>query len=298
MERSIKIYPKVLLLVILCSTINFSAIAGGPWTQKKGKSYIKLSEWWVVFDQHFTNTGEIDPNITTGIFNTNLYTEYGFSDRFTGILNATLFSRNYMNDLVSGTTNEVIMKGEALNSLGDIDLSFKYRFTSDESKIPVAVSVTLGIPSGKTNEGTLENLQTGDGEFNQMIQVDAGRGYRISEKINGYSSVYLGVNNRTNDFSDELRFNAETGAGFLNGRLWMIARMTGVESFKNGATAEDVSTTSIFANNTEFLSVSLEGNYYITKKVGFSLSAAGALRAEIIAAAPSYSAGIFLDLSK
>ena len=83
-------------LLIFTSTQVF---AGGPWPQKKGKGYFKLSEWWTVFDQHYTDRGLIDPNLTTGIFNTNLYAEYGLSDRLTLVTNAALFSRSYNNNL-------------------------------------------------------------------------------------------------------------------------------------------------------------------------------------------------------
>ena len=49
--------------------------AGGPWPQKKGKGFFKLSEWWVVFDQHFNAEGELEPNIKEGVFNTSIYGE-------------------------------------------------------------------------------------------------------------------------------------------------------------------------------------------------------------------------------
>ena len=85
---------------------------------------------------------------------------------------------------------------------------------------------------------------------------------------------------------------------FFNQKLWVIARVAGVESMKNGATAETVTSTSIFANNSEFTSVSLELNQYFTKKIGLSVGYTTAVRGEIIAAAPSYSVGVFLDLSR
>ncbi|MFT6938366.1 MAG: hypothetical protein ACJA1N_002673, partial [Saprospiraceae bacterium] len=67
---------------------------------------------------------------------------------------------------------------------------------------------------------------------------------------------------------------------------------------KNGETAATITSTSVFANNTEYTSFSLEAAYYVSKRVGFSASFAGAFRGEIIAAAPTYSVGIFYDLAK
>ncbi len=284
----------VFIIIIVFSTFSF---AGGPWPQQKGKGYFKLSEWWIVFDQHFTDQGLIDPNVTTGIFNTSLYAEYGITDRFTTILNAPLLSRNFMNNLRSATTEDIIVAGEAINRLGDIDLGFKYGLTKPGAKIPIALSLILGLPTGTPVAGELNNLQTGDGEFNQIIQIDAGRGFNIG-KTPAYISAYTGFNNRTKDFSEEFRYGVEFGLGLLNRELWITSKLNAVESFKNGATAETVTSTSIFANNSEFSSIAFEASYYVTKKVGISAGVAGAFRGEIIAAAPSYSVGVFLDLSR
>lgn len=282
-------------IVLTSSTIS---LAGGPWTQPKGKAYIKLSEWWIVFDQHYTDVGKIDPNVTTGIFNTNLYGEYGITDKLDAIVNATIFSRNYMNNLKSKTTNEILVEGEDLNAIGDIDVGIKYGLSKTHSKIPVAASVYFGIPSGKTSEGTLKNLQTGDGEFNQIIQLDAGKSFSVHEKISSYGSATIAFNNRTNNFSDEFRYGIEIGMGLMRQKLWVIGRMTGISSLENGSTAETTTSASIFANNTEYTSIGLELSYYISNKIGVSTSFAGASSGKIIAAAPSYSFGVFFDMNK
>ncbi len=272
--------------------------AGGPWTQEKGIGYFKFSQWWINFDSHYTDSGKIDPNVTTGIYNTFVYGEYGITDRLTGIVNAAVFSRNVTNNLVSGTTSEIITPGEALNGFGDTDLGIKYRLTKKESRIAVAASLYLGIPTGQTGQGAQGNLQTGDGEFNQYLRLDAGTSFKLAEKINSYVSVYGGVNNRTRGFSEELRYGAEVGAGLLDGRLWLIGRLDGTESFKNGETAAGNVGTSIFANNTEYTSFGGEAALYVKRGFGVSVSFASAFRGEVIAAAPSYSAGVFWDLGR
>lgn len=287
----------LLIIVLVITSINLS-IAGGPWPQQKGKGYFKLSESWIIFDQHFTDAGLLDPNITTGIFNTNFYGEYGITDQFTGIINGPFFTRNYTNNLVSGTTGEVLVPGEAVNALGDIDLGFKYGFKLTSLEIPVSATLILGLPTGKASAGTQGNLQTGDGEFNQMLQIDAGAGFNLTPKINSYFSTYIGFNNRTNGYSEEFRYGLEAGLGFMGRKLWVIGRVGGVESFKNGETAATITSTSIFANNTEYTSFAVEAAYYVTKRVGFSASYAGAWRGEIIAAAPTYSVGVFYDLGR
>ncbi len=289
-----KIVYTIGMLLFFVGSVN----AGGPWPQAKGIGFFKVSEWWIVFDKHFTDTGLTDPNITTGIFNTFVYGEYGITNRLTGIVSAPLFSRNYMNNLVSETTQEVLVKGDAVNSIGDVDLGIKYGLTKPGSKIPVSASLILGLPTGKAVAGELNNLQTGDGEFNQMLQLDAGMGFSLGKHVSSYASVYTAYNNRTKDFSDEFRFGAEYGLGLFKQRLWLTARLNVVESLRNGSKREEVTSTSIFANNTEYTSIGFEASFYVTRKIGISAGMAGASRGELIAAAPSYSIGVFYDMSK
>lgn len=289
---------KLIAISALLFTLASPLLAGGPWTQQRHSGFFKLSEWWIVFDQHYTDAGLIDPNVTTGIFNTTFYGEYGITDRLTVIGYVPLLTRNYMNNLVSATSGEVLVPGEAINSLGDLDLGVKFSLTKPGAKIPVAASLTLGIPTGTPVAGSLNNLQTGDGEFNQIIQIDAGQSFRVHKQTYAYVTTYVGFNHRTNGFSEEFRYGIETGIGLAKSNLWLIARLLGVESFKNGATAETVTSTSIFANNTEYTSYSFEASYYLHKGLGISASFASAFRGEIIAAAPSYSVGIFYDLSR
>ena len=284
-------------LALFC-LLSTSAHAGGPWPQAAGNGFFKLSEWWIIFDQHYTDAGQIDPNVTTGIFNTSFYGEYGITDRWTGIVNANLFSRNYMNNLISNTTGELIQAGEAINTLGDIDVAVKYGLRPQGVRVPMAISLTLGIPTGQVSGGSQGNLQTGDGEFNQLLQYDIGTSFKLGQKTNSYLGAYVGFNNRSNGFSEEFRYGLEWGLGLADSKLWLIGRLNTVESLKNGDTAATTNSTSIFANNTEFSSAALEVNYYLSSNWGISSGIAGAFRGEIIAAAPSYSFGIFYDLRR
>ena len=285
---------KLTLAIVFLFAVQL-VFAGGPWPQKKGGFYIKLSEWWTVFDQHYTDQGFLDPNVTTSIFNTTLYAEYGLTDRFTATINTPLLSRNIVNNVRSATTSEVIFEGDALNSFGDIDLSFKYGLTKPGAKFPVSASLTLGIPTGVAQGGLQNNLQTGDGEFNQILQVHAGTGFNIGN-LSAYASTYVGYNNRTNGFSEELRGGLEVGLGLFQNKLWLNSRLNIVESLKNGDTAATTTSTSIFANNSEFTSLGFEANLYLSKNFGVSAGVASALRGEIIAAAPAYNVGVFIDL--
>ena len=281
-----------LFIVLIFSTL---AQAGGGWTQPKGGIYLKLSEWWIVSNQHYTDAGLIDPNTTSGIFNTSIYGEYGITDRITALAYIPFFSRSYMNNVVSGTTGELLIPGEAINGFGDSDIGIKYALNPN-GKIRTAATIMFGLPLGEDAGGTQKNLQLGDGEFNQLLQLDASSSFSIKNKATIYGTATVGFNNRTQGFSDEFRYGLEVGIGLLENRFWLVGKLTGVESLKNGTLASEVTSTSVFANNSEFTSFTTEVAYYVTKKFGVSASYATAFRGEIIFANPSYSVGVFLDL--
>ena len=284
-------FRSLFVLLILCCSVSLVA---GPWPQKKGNGYFKLYEFWLKFDQHYTSNGEIDPNATLGLYNTAFYGEYGLSDRFTLVANVPVYSRNVINNQISGTRGDVIIPGEAIGGLGDTDLGLRFGLSKPGASLALSTTLTLGLPLGESAGGEQMNLQTGDGEFNQMLMFEAGK----SLGSGGYVSAGLGVNNRTNGFSDEFRYNLEGGIAIADQRIWLIGRLQGSKSFKNGDTAETITSASIFSNNAEYLSLGGEVNVYVTKKFGVSAGVAGALSGRIIAAAPAYTAGVFFDLSK
>lgn len=281
---------------IILGTLFYSmpALFAGGWPQGKGMAYLKLYQWWVIADQHYTDAGKIDPNVTNGLFNTTFYGEYGLTERLTVVASVPVFSRAYFNNTVSGTTGEVLTPGEAINGIGDFDFGIKYGLINN-GNLAVSSTLTLGIPMGNASGGSAGNLQTGDGEFNQTIQVDAGKGFKLG-KLPAYANVYAGFNNRTNGFSDELRYGFEMGAQFFNQKIWVIGRLYGVESLQNGDPQNGANSTSIFANNSEHLTFSPEISWLAGPNWGFAASVGAALSGQIIFAAPSYSFGVFLNL--
>ena len=281
---------KSIIVLILINLFSFSLQAGGGWTQGKNQGYFKLGQWWLISDQHYTDVGQLDPNITIGLFNTYLYGEYGLTDKVTGLLYFPFFSRTYFNNTVSGTTGEVLTPGEAINGLGDTDIGLKYGLVNNGS-IALSATLLLGVPLGNSNGGTAGNLQTGDGEFNQLVQLDLGTGFQLA-KLPAYANIYAGFNNRTKGFSDEIRFGVEGGITFGN-KLTTIVRVFGVKSLKNGSVQDLSNSSSVFANNSEHISFSPEIAYKLNEKWGVSASFAGAFYGRIISANPSYSVGVF-----
>ena len=280
-------------LIIIALFFSYFTTQAGGWPQEKGHYYLKLGQWWVIADEHFIDDGKKDPNVTTGLFNTSLYGEYGFTDRLTGVLYFPFFSRAYYNNTVSGTTGEVITPGEAVNSIGDTDIGLKYGFLR-KGALAMSATLTLGIPLGEDQGGVVGILQTGDGEFNQMLQIDAGLSFPVG-KTYGYANAYSAYNNRTQGFSDEWRFGFEVGVNWLNNRLLTTLRAYGIESMQNGTLGEAITSTTIFANNSEHFTIAPEVAFRIQENWGVSVGYAKALSGKLIFSDPAYNVGVFLQ---
>ena len=292
MEKLMIKMKKILLLFVIGL---FTQTAFGQWSKGKNKGYYKLSAWYLKTDQHYTDTGEIDPNVTRTQFNINAYVEYGVSNHLDLIAYIPFYAKTTQNNVISNTTGNTLLEGESVSSIGDIDLGVNYSFYK-KGKWAASAKLLLGLPTGNDRGGSDGSYQTGDGEFNQFLSGVLGYSSQINN-IPFYAKTYLGYNNRTQNFSDEFRFGLESGLNLFNQKLWIIGRLDIVESLRNGSlNAQNNTQGSIFANNVEFVGVGLEASYYITKKLGVSLTYGGAISGRIIAANPSISGGIFLDI--
>lgn len=256
------------------------------WVSDKGKGFFKLSQSFIRTDQFYSPAGTKIPIVTNGLYMTSLYAEYGISNRITLVANIPFFTRSTLNEVqfVSGSEG---LPGDELNAFGDMDLGFKLGIIRNKPFV-LSASLILGIPSGNNSGGETQLLQSGDGEFNQLISLNAG--YSISKVYFGAS---VGFNNRTRDFSEEFRYGLELGYTPIPS-FTALVKMDGVESFQNGEALG--ATNGIFSNNTEFITLAPEINYTFYKEYGISANVAIPLRGERILAAPSYSIGLFWKL--
>ena len=280
-------YATLCFFVILL--LPYLGHAGGGWPQPKGHGFFKLGFWWLRSDEYFAPNGEIIDISTAGIHTVSFYGEYGFTDRLTGIIYFPFFSRATLNEQVSASTRELLEEGDAVNSIGDTDITIKYGLLQN-TPVVVSASLTLGLPLGNEAGGDTRILQTGDGEFNQMVTVEASRSF---SSIGAYATVLIGFNNRTNNFSDEIRYGLEAGVTVKN--FTLLGRLYGIESLENGSDLEAPSN-GVFSNNIEYTSFSPELIYTYKDKYGITASVGTAFSGRRVLANPAYSFGVFVKL--
>lgn len=281
---------KKLLTGLALSTLSLSAFAGGGWTQAKKEGYFKLGQSYIFADQFYSKSKEKTSITEFSLYTTSLYGEYGFTDRVTGLLFAPLYVRSVLNRQVSANTGAELAAGDAFGGLGDIDLGFKIALVKDKP-IVVAASLVFGLPTGGVGKGDTELLQSGDGEFNQLIQLDAS-----GSTNDFFFGAKIGFNNRTEGFSEEFRYGVEAGYSktdkwyFLSKYDAVTSLMNGDENAGNGG--------SIFSNNIEYNVVTAELGVHVTPKFGVSATVLIPTAGRNTLSAPNYNLGLFYKVKK
>ena len=223
---------------------------------------------------------------------TSLYGRHGITDKIT-LVGYIPFTRVYQNEQVF-TSGNPGQPGEAVNSFGDIDLAVEVQILK-RPKWVLATSLTLGIPSGNNSGGSDGSYQTGDGELNQILKVLAGTSFKIA-KHSFYAKGSLGVNNRSNGYSDEIQLGFETGSQVFKNKFLLLVRLNTIQSYFNGSLSAENSNGSIFANNVEVTNLGGEIDYFITKKWSASFGYSIPLSGKNIYKAPALAGGIAYKL--
>lgn len=281
------VMKKLLLILLFHFTVN-TLIAGGGWSTPKGKGYFKLGQNMIIADRFFNPDGEVIDITTISLYTTSLYGEYGLGNNLTGIVYAPFFVRSTINEIEFRQSGNVI-PGDEVNDIGDINIGIKYGFFQDKS-IVMAASLVLGLPTGNDSGGEGGILQTGDGEFNQLIKLEASHSFY---PIPLYVTLFAGFNNRTNNFSDEYHLGLEVG--YTLNRISFNCKVNSVQSLFNGE-SDGSAGNGVFSNNTEYVSYTPEVNWNITEKLGISANAGFALSGKRILASPNYGLGIYYQL--
>ena len=274
---------RLLLISLLAVLLSFESLAGG-WTQPKGKGFVKFGQFFLFADQNFDSEGDKRPITNSGFFATHVYGEYGLFDRVTVGAYVPFLFHSYVNGLryTSGIPD---LPGMEATDFGDVDVFAQYGLIQNKPFVLSAV-VLFGIPSGNS-EGL---LTSGDGEFNQMVRLDAG--YSAS-KLPLFFGLSAGFNNRTNGFDDEIRINAEVGYSFTD-KIILIVKNLNTRSLQNGE--GQVVQGGIFSNDIDYTTLGPEllvkdvvGGLGVTANYFATLSGRNTL------ANDSFTVGVFLE---
>ena len=276
------------LLVTLCFSFVLVVCTKGQsaWNKEKGSGYLKLDETVIYSDDFYSREGQIVNIRTTGVFITSIYGEYGISDGITGFIYFPFFFRNTRNE-VSQQNSGITEPGESINSIGDSNIGLSVGLIQNRSFVS-SISLTLGLPIGEASGGNSGLLQTGDGEFNQLLKIHGGYSFSI-KNLPFFASASVGFNNRTEGFSDEFHFSFQTGAT-INQKVIAILKTYNITSLKNGSVGP--SQTGIFSNEIEYFAIGPEVSYLLTPEWAITAGVQGAFSGKNVLASPSFSLGL------
>lgn len=275
--------------LIIISVFNLMAISlfAGGWVEPKGGFYIKLDQSFLKATAYYDPQGNRIPIRTVGTYTTSLYARYGVHKKVTLFAYVPFLVRNTLNETVGRQTDRTLQSGVAKNGFGDMNIGAQYGFYQKHG-LALSLSGMLGIPSGSTSDPN--GLFTGDGEFNQLLQFDAGYGKGIGKQVI-YGNVYLGFNNRTKGFSEEFRWGLEIGATLWK-RVFIALKADGIESFQNGDGGNEGSI-GLFANNVEYILYGPEVAYIHNENFGVSFRYSTATKVKGALASPVMAVGLF-----
>lgn len=278
---------KKLLVISFLLLLASNGFAQG-WSQKEGEGFFKLGSNGIRTNSYFAPDGSEVPITTTGIYSIGLYGEYGINSRLTAIANIPFWVKNTLNEVRFNQSGNSI-PGDSFSSFGDMDLGVKYGWFKDKPVV-LATSLIFGIPSGQTGGGETGILQTGDSEFNQLLRTDLS--FSLPNSI--YFSAFGAFNNRTRDFSDEIRYGFDLG--YFKKKILLAFHFNAIQSLQNG-NAENVSN-GIFSNNLEYLLPSLEIGWFFQNNFGISAYANHVIQGQNVLNGPGYGIGLFYQLKK
>lgn len=276
----------IVLAGLLLATDSANA---GAWTQSRGHGFYKLGGQLIRATQFYEPDGTRITIPTFGDYTTSVYGEYGLTQRVTVVTYIPFVKRITLNKQVERTTKFVFFPGDAKTGIADSDLGVRIGLIQDGATV-VSAGLMLGFPIGDHQQ--VNGLRTGDGEFNQFLTLQAGHSFY---PVPLYVTGEVGVNNRSDGYSDELRYAVEAGYT-VRQRVTLSVHARAVESFKNGESTVTGGMGGLYANNQRYFSYGPELSVLLTNAVGLTAGVDGAARGQNVLAAPMYSLGISMRL--
>ncbi len=245
------------------------SIAGGPWTQKKGKLYFQLG--YNIIPQNnllfFSADGGDFLNLPRAITDQtySLYAEYGLSDRFTLITHIPYKMTKSSKEKFTPQPpfvlppDPLLVESGNLNGLGNLTLSGKYQFYKKD--ILLAADLTLMFPT--VSQSQITKLRTGYDTYG--IQPSVHLGYS-KDKL--YTSANIAYHYRT-ELIDEVKISAEIGYKIYKDLYTIIAVDILQSTQKIQPRADDFPY--VYQDQQEYFASTLKLSKGIYKNIGMNL---------------------------
>lgn len=278
-------------LALTCCLLLASAqeMNAAGWTQKDGHGFYKLGFQALYARKYHEPSGNVTRITPLGDYTLSLYGEYGFNGWLTGLAYVPFLKLNTLDRVVGRESQTVYFEGDKASGIADVDVGLRVGLIQ-RSPTVLSVGVLLGLPLGNANQPN--GLLSGDGEFNQLVTLEAGHSFYPAPM---YANARIGFNNRTRGFSDEFRFGVQVGYTFES-LFTVTVHGQGVQSLKNGEVTAAGGMNGLYANNQSYIEYGAELGCALSDMYGISLGVSSATQGRNVLSAVKYSTGVFLKL--
>jgi hypothetical protein len=269
----------IIKLIVVFLVITSNTFAGG-WTQKKGSSFYKLDFRYLPGKSVYNDDGE-KVNFTIEDLSFGFYAEYGVTDALTVTTDWVTFHSTNIEESISYPSLDDV------SGISDASIGLRYLILNFGNSV-ISAAGKINIPAGKTYEDG--KLWLGTGEWNQTIGLEFGHSFY---PVRAYASATFYYRNRTEGFSDDIKWEMEGGYSF-NEVLSVIAKFHGLNTLENGD-ANFKGGFAIYSNNQKYIAYGLDLNYKLSSRISFKLGYESGGAGRNIISAPVFSTGIFFS---
>ena len=279
-------------VVLLFLILSVHSALAGPWPRKEGKTFLQLGFSTIGYNKVYGDDSRkypIGSDVRDNVLQ--LFVDYGLTERLsvTAMIPMKFLSTTGKSGAASFSTS----------GISDIDFSMRYNWFRSSGYV-ISNEVLLGLPSGKSNDPN--GLLLGDGEFNVLLKILAGRsfypiplyvsadiGYNIRSEGNSDNVLYRG-------HSDDVLYNIEAGYGFMESRLYLILLISGKESTSRVPSVPNpAGGFGLYTNNQEYTAWIGKVLYKFDPMYGCAVSYATATHGRNIAGGVVLAASFFVE---
>ena len=264
----------------------------GGWTSKHLNGFFKVEGRVLAATDWYDDTGKVIPIPENFYLANSFYGEFGVLDRLDVIVNIPFLVTNAQSAQETTGNNTPLVQEDLVSGIGDIRVGVRYGILQN-TPLVLSASLFFGLPTGSQAKEN-DFVATGDGEFNQLLKIEAGYSFYPAPF---YLGAGVGFNNRTQNFSDEIHLYTEVGASFWK-RFFVKVAINAVAPLGNGSLVNRRFVYTLFQNNVAYTAFGGEiGGFVLQNRLGLSIGADGALNGRNVLATPSLYLSVFYKLN-
>lgn len=271
-----RVFISAIPLLLCCQFLQ----AQSPWTNQKNHAFVQVGTSGIFYNFVRYNGNELDTKNSNYDITTQVYAEYGITDK----LEATVILPYKFIGYKNITTNV----SQSLAGFGNISLGLKYAIATKKIKLSTGLLYTTNSVKKDASIG----LRTGFEAATFLPYITVGSG-----KNKWYYFANVGYGFMTNNYSDYVKIGGEVGYNiFKKVNLAVVAELrtpTSKESFFTTDNASYIATAN-YLDRQQYFASGLKLSYEFTKdKIGITASVIGAFALDNIPSAGSNNVGFY-----